>query len=759
MSVGEAIQSEKLIGKHTVYTDPDRKPRVLQLAPAGVPDAITAEPRWVLWRLVLDDGKWTKRPVRTSGRAASSTNPKTWTTFALAVAAYQRGGFDGIGFVLGDGWAGIDLDDVRNSSTGKIVAPWAADLIERAGTHADVSPSGTGVKLFGRGAWAGDWHKKPHPSGVGEIEVYDSGRFFCVTGTPLGENPVGDIQPTLDGLAPLFGPALASAPAGDATPPAVVGVSTTDDEIIERAHRAKNGDKFARLWDGDTTDYGGDDSRADLALCSLLAFWCGPDADRIDRLFRRSGLMRAKWDTKRKGSTYGAGTVAKAIASTTEFYSWDDSPVATIGSPPRPASPAWPAALAPEAFHGLAGRFVRALEPATEADTAALLVQLLVGVGNAVGRTAYAEVDGSRHYTNEFAVLVGKSAKGRKGTSLGRVTAALTGADPAWATDRIQSGLSTGEGLIHAVRDPIQKQEYVRERGQAPTYESVTVDEGVADKRLLVTEPEFAGVLKQTERHGNTLSPVIRQAWDSGSLRTLTKNSPAKATGAHVSIIGHITSDELKRCLTATETANGFANRFLWVCVKRSKFLPEGGEPDHAALAAVDRELSGVLSFARTAGELKRDDDARELWCAVYETLSGDRHGLAGSLLGRAEAHVLRLSLLYAVMDKSPVVTADHLHAALAVWDYCEASVLHLFGSSTGNPTADEILNLLRGSPKGLSRTTIRESVGKHVPAERIEHGLAVLHEMGLARHQRRDTAGRPSEVWTACQNGGPHRG
>lgn len=143
----------------------------------------------------------------------------------------------------------------------------------------------------------------------------------------------------------------------------------------------------------------------------MLAFWTGPDAARVDALFRSSGLMRPKWDTRRKGSTYGADTVAKAIASTAEFYSWDAPPVATIGSPapPRPTTPPWPTAMDPAAYHGLAGRFVRALEPATEADPAALLVQFLVGVGNAVGRTAHAVVEGDRHYCNEFAVLVGKA--------------------------------------------------------------------------------------------------------------------------------------------------------------------------------------------------------------------------------------------------------------------------------------------------------------------------------------------------------------
>src|SRR5262249_31932990 len=136
----------------------------------------------------------------------------------------------------------------------------------------------------------------------------------------------------------------------------------------------------------------------------------------------------------------------------------------------------------------------------------------------------------------------------------------------------------SGEGLIWVVRDPIEEKKEIKVKGRhTGDYETVVVDFGIADKRLFVIEAEFANVLKVMAREGNTLSPVIRSAWDSGNLRTITKNSPAMATDAHISIIGHITRAELARLLTQTESANGFGNRFLWPAVKRSKYLPEGG--------------------------------------------------------------------------------------------------------------------------------------------------------------------------------------
>lgn len=447
-------------------------------------------------------------------------------------------------------------------------------------------------------------------------------------------------------------------------------------------------------------------------------------------------------------------TGAKPSEPDVEDSSTSDHPADTF-SPLNPFSPDQPGPISEEAYHGLAGRFVRAVEPASEASPVALLVQFLFGVGSLVGRTAHAVVEGDHHHTNEYAVLVGQSAKARKGTSWGRVKATLSRAEQQWADNRVMGGLSSGEGVIWNVRDPIEKQEKVSHgKGQTPTYETVVADPGEEDKRLLVVEPEFANVLKQTERQGNTLSAILRQGWETGNLRSLTKNSPAKASGAHITIVGHITDEELRRYLTATEAANGFGNRFMWFLVKRSKMLPDGGTPDLKALSGIESELAAVLDFARTAGRIDRDPDAADLWRQLYPVLSGDRHGLAGSLTGRAEAHVLRLSVIYAVLDRSPVVKVEHLTAAVAVWEYAEQSVLCIFGDSTGNPLADTILALLRQVPKGTTRTEIREMVGKNLPADRIGQALGLLAQMGLARCESRDTGGRPSELWFAVRKG-----
>lgn len=428
-------------------------------------------------------------------------------------------------------------------------------------------------------------------------------------------------------------------------------------------------------------------------------------------------------------------------------------PPANSDSPSKPqvARRTWPEPPAPEAFHGLAGELVRALEPASEADRVALLAQFLAGFGNLIGRGSYFRVESDKHHANEFFLLVGQTSRGRKGTSWGRISALLDAADAEWMAERVQTGLSSGQGIISAVRDAKYKSERVKERGRPVEFVKVLEDEGVSDKRLLILEPEFANVLRQIERQANTLSATLRLAWDGSSkLRIMVKNSPDCATDAHISLIGHITADELKRYLTTTEVANGSANRLLPLCVRRSKELPEGGSVDETALASIGERLAASVAFARNAGEIRRDEAARQLWREVYGPLTKDVPGMVGSLTARAEAHVVRLSLIYALLDCSPVIRPEHIMAALAIVDYSRRSVKYIFDDSTGDSLADEILALLRTVPDGLSRDEIRNAFGRHQSSDKIGSALANLAAQGLACGEKVETEGRPRERWRA---------
>lgn len=403
-----------------------------------------------------------------------------------------------------------------------------------------------------------------------------------------------------------------------------------------------------------------------------------------------------------------------------------------------------PAALDPCAYYGIAGDLIKAIEPHTEADPAALLVQVLVAFGILVQRAPYVPVEGDRHYANLFALLVGGTAKGRKGTSWGRVRSIF---DLVSGWPRVVSGLSSGEGLKYQVRDP--RTEMVKNKKSGETSEEV-VDEGVKDKRLLVTEPEFAQVLRAVARQGNTLSSTVRNAWDTGDLATLTKNDPITATGAHIGIIGHVTVDELRAELTQTDTANGFANRFLFVCVRRSKCLPFGGDAlPKSVLDNLARRIDRAASLSKSVGPVHMTATARDTWAGVYPRLSEGSLGLFGAATARAEAQAIRLAMIYALLDEKAHIDLPHLLAALAVWEYAEASARYVFGSSLGDPVADDILRAVRAAGQdGMTRTQIRDLFKRNRSAERIGAALDLLDSRSLVRRRSQETGGRPTEVW-----------
>jgi Protein of unknown function (DUF3987) len=233
----------------------------------------------------------------------------------------------------------------------------------------------------------------------------------------------------------------------------------------------------------------------------------------------------------------------------------------------------------------------------------------------------------------------------------------------------------------------------------------------------------------------------------------MTKHSPLCATGAHISIIGHITIDELRARLTATSAANGFANRFLYPLVRRSKELPFGGSLDDEVTVKLGERLREKIASTQTIGRVEMTPTAREKWKAVYSNLSAPQPGLLGAVIARGEAQVVRLALVYALLDGSGQIDVPHLKAALALWEYCESSAAFIFGDLLGDPVADEIARALHyAGPEGMSRTAIRDLFGRHRSADRIGAALALLTTKGRARSESRTTGGRPVEVWFATK-------
>lgn len=412
----------------------------------------------------------------------------------------------------------------------------------------------------------------------------------------------------------------------------------------------------------------------------------------------------------------------------------------------------WPT-LDPKALHGPVGRFVRLIETETEADPVAILIQFIALFGNIIGRSGYFLVEGARHYANIFVLIVGMTSKGRKGTSLNHSLNVFSRIDEGYVSRCLYGGMSSGEGLISSVRDPTEEKQPVKEKGRIVDYQTVITDSGVDDKRALVIETEFASAIGRMGRDGNTLSAVIRQCFDTGNLRVMTRNNPVRATGAHINIIAHITTDELHRVLDRTELANGFANRFLHVCSRRSKCLPLGGSVSPASLNDLVSETQKAVEFARAAHEISFDDEARALWFERYALLSAGHPGMYGAVTSRSEAYVIRLSVNYALMDCSLVIRRVHLEAALALWQYCEDSARYIFGDSLGDRLADEILSALReASESGLTRSQISALFARNKDADKIGAALKCLAENGLAHSQKEQglNGGRPIERWFA---------
>jgi hypothetical protein len=377
------------------------------------------------------------------------------------------------------------------------------------------------------------------------------------------------------------------------------------------------------------------------------------------------------------------------------------------------------------AYVGLAGRVVDFLEPHTEADRSGMLLTFLSAFGAMVGSVPHAIADGTKHPARLNVVLVGRSSRARKGTSWAVVRRVFEQADPDFAQRRVIGGLTSGEGLVAALDER---------------------PEGL-QRSVLVHEPEFARLLRVAGRSA-TLSALVREAWDGGDLAVLTRKAPLKVTGANVSILGHVTRDELVRRLDATEIANGLGNRFLFGWVERSKRLPSGGTIPADALEALGLDVRIAVQRARTLAVLERTPEAEERWAAIYHGLDDDLDGVVGALSARAEAQMLRLSVAYALLDGSAFIEAEHVDAAEAVWESCQETICRVFTGTQPDHVLGRLLAALReAGVEGLDGSSQRDLFSRHLAGTRLASARWELERRGLARTITEETGGRPRVV------------
>ena len=393
----------------------------------------------------------------------------------------------------------------------------------------------------------------------------------------------------------------------------------------------------------------------------------------------------------------------------------------------------WPA-LPDAAQHGVAGELSLIGTIGTEADPAGVLVTALTWASALIGSKPVQYVGDADHYARLFCVLVGASSKARKGTTEGPVRRVMKQAeilDPISGDGmRVRpGGLSSAEGLISAVRDD---------------------DEGVGDKRLLCIESEFGRVLRNMQRQGNTLGDLIKQAWDGGDLHTLTKDNPLTASNPHICIVGHITQDELSTLLTHGNIYGGLGNRFLWCCIRRNGKKPHPKRMPDDTVAELAGRFRRAFEHARGINVVGwADQCVMRQWAAAYHDLSEGGHGVFGAMTGRAEAQVLRLAMVYALLDEKPQIESIHLEAALALWDYCEKSARYLFGQD--DPIAEAAAKVMKhfdSIPDAqMSRTELGTLLGRDTKLK--DKVISRLLGSGLIDSIEEKTKGRKRTLYS----------
>ncbi|MET1011991.1 MAG: hypothetical protein ABWY83_06395 [Actinomycetota bacterium] len=395
----------------------------------------------------------------------------------------------------------------------------------------------------------------------------------------------------------------------------------------------------------------------------------------------------------------------------------------------------WPVLPEEEAaFSGLTGEFVRSFVLSSEADPFALAGTFLTLAGNRFGPRAHAKVGAGAHPGRLFFVAVGETSVARKGVSFAETSSVYEAALPGWYEGYVFKGFGSGEALIARVAERMNT-------GQGNV-------EAIHDPRVVVHESEFSSLLRVASRDGSILSGIVRDAWDGISLQNNVKRERIVAPPGHmVSLVAHVTADELRREMTRTDIANGFANRFLFAKVRRTRRIAHPETVDPTEVAA---KLKEVIARAAGVGEMRFTQVGADTWTLAYEALedaADSSAGLVAPLLARGSAQTLRLAVVYALLDGSSLITAEHIESALAFWFRCSRGIQDIFGDATGNPIADRIAAAIDVSEDGLSREEVSAVLGRNRSKPQIDAAIDVLVASGRYVQEQRSTGGRPAAV------------
>ena len=396
-----------------------------------------------------------------------------------------------------------------------------------------------------------------------------------------------------------------------------------------------------------------------------------------------------------------------------------------------------PPPIGSAAFIGPLAHWIEEVEPHTECSRDNLLAQGLTTWSAMAGRRRYSYLERDL-FANLFSIVLGSSALARKGTAFGHAKRFFQELiNPEWRG--IIDNWQSGEALVYHVRDEMKK--YDKRSGA-----DKTADPGVMDKRILAAEEELAHLFSANSRPGSTLLSVLRQAWDCPHfLRNTTRKDGLVATDPYISLLGHMTQEELVS-IERTAIVNGFFNRCLWFYAARARMVPNPQPIVYSP--GLIKELHDALRFGLGGGDVEimaldlepvlvpLSPEAQEWWNELHSNTVDSREGTVGKIIARSLAQIRKVALNYSTLDLSEEIKLPHLLAAKAIVDHSNAYAEIVFRSFTPNKLADKIFRYLqRKFPEGKTRTEIRRSVtNDHAPMAEIVEALQCLVSDSLVR-------------------------
>ena len=719
---------------------------------------------------------------------ASSTDPSTWTDFTTAVTNSAINSAEGLGFVIGGAAVekqivGVDIDGCWNSETEEL-APWAEKLVDLLNSYAEITPSKKGIRVWVIGEWPFKEHvfKLDPQAGFGDkvqIEVYNTGRYFTVTGDSIYEGKVPVEGRNLTAVYDLCLEIQSQHPPKSKinTTPSTSGkvdgaqiqqtssVITTKLELLMRGNVASVQPFVIEDGRGNSLEFPSH-SEADLALCTQLALKHGDNVDLIWNDYLQSSLRRDKWVNRE--DYFKDNTIAKAIKTAQEInqaVAKEKADIAVSDSPLNDTEEVFEYDMTPEEMaeqdaaeypvrklkvsagphfdesilYGPVGEVAKKISKYNESHIAATYLNLLVSLGNIFGRGPHFTINKTTHYLIEFLACVGDSSTARKGQGSDEVNAFLSLFANDWLENCNPSGFGSGQGIIYQIRDDVTFQTPVKSKGVVTGYRDVT-KKGVADKRLCLREDELSGLFKLAAKSEDKTDELIRRAWDGKKLSNLVagkteigESNSLVCREPMISIVGYTTPSLAKSTLVAGADTSGFGNRFLWCHIRRLQLAPFGG-PDidwgSEMLTHKNQTVSFPIYFYNMVKEAQKNrliplaTSARKFYQNLYDRVERPRRGFVARMTSRGAPHIRRLATILCLVDSEDAVRVEHLKAAEAIWNYCVESTRYIFVGYTQEQAS--VLRLAR-SKDIISLTDVHDLFDRHKTADWIKAQLRGL--------------------------------